>query len=69
MVRARTSGIKIAPDGCGFVGQVMKPNGILRIEHGIGRVDRRLDRVGSQRQFGTLLHQALQQRTTMRILQ
>ena len=54
--RSRTDKrIKVAPDGRGFVGEVMKPDGVLRIEHGIGRIHGRLNGIRSERQFRTLL--------------
>ena len=61
--------VQIVPDCRGLIRQPMEPYGVLRIEHGIGGVDRCFDHIGSQRQLGALRHEAFKKRLTVPVLQ
>ncbi len=59
--------IQLSPYCRRLIGEVMEPYRILRVEHCIGGIDRRLDGIGRTGQLRTLLHQPFENLTALSI--
>ena len=62
-------GVEVVPHRSSFIGQPVKPNGILRVEQGVRCIHGHLQGIRCQGQLRTLRHQSVEERPTFRLLQ